>query len=274
MGNYQTTLSDIFDRRAEQRIDSAEEERKTLDDAKAGEEAATIRLLLAYAPALRNGVKWFTRAMGYQPANPDDLEAVRSAAVMGLIVAIHERDPKKCDRLAGLAADKIIESVAEHAMSLCAMYVPQRTLTRFFSILRKANGNVYEAAALAPSFSMSKEAFFAVLSALRNVDSYEGLSEGGERDPEGGHGGEVAADSLFEIRSRFESEVEDRILAEAALDAVDDLEEDVCRLAYGFSDYDPVPDAEIGARLGLSRPKTQRVRAGALVKMRSALGVS
>lgn len=69
-------------------------------------------------------------------------------------------------------------------------------------------------------------------------------------------------------------DVEDRLLVEAAFAAVDDLEEEVCRLAYGFSDYDPIPDSEVGYGLGLSRPKVQRVRASALGKMRDAAGVA
>lgn len=69
-------------------------------------------------------------------------------------------------------------------------------------------------------------------------------------------------------------DVEDAVLAQAALRAVDPLEKAVCVLAYGFDDRDPISDAEIAEELTMSRATTQRTRTRALDKMRSALGVA
>ena len=67
MNDFQAILSDIFDRGAEQRL-SLEEERETIHAAKSGDEAATVALLYAYAPALRNAVARYTEALGADEA--------------------------------------------------------------------------------------------------------------------------------------------------------------------------------------------------------------
>ncbi len=278
MNAFQTVLSEIFDRGVERRFDDVDAEREAIELAKEGDETATVALLYAYASALRNGVRWFANAAPSAP-QAADLEDVRVRAVLGLQEAIRAFDPARHRRLAAIAAGYIADEVASAAEAATAFSVPERTLKRFFGILRKADGNVYEAAALAPQHEMKRETFFAVLSAVRDVTSYDAALGGnsggfdgttGERFAEGVERGIVARP----IWSGEHADAEDRVLVEAAFGAVDELEARVCRLAYGFEEYDPLPDAEIGHRLGMSRPKTQRVRAGALGKMREALGVA
>jgi DNA-directed RNA polymerase specialized sigma subunit len=213
-------------------------------------------------------VAWYTRALTSAPQIAD-LEDVRSQAIVGLLEAIRAFDGDTQTRLAAIAPQYIVDAVAQAASPVAAFSVPKRTLTRFFGILRAADGNVYDAARLAPEYEMKTETFLAVLSAVRDVDSYDALTEAREED--GGQSGDVATSPIWDGR---QADAEDRVLVEAAFRSVDTLEKDVTRLAYGFTEYDPVPDAEIGARLGLSRQKTQRTRSSALGKMREALGVA
>ena len=266
MPSFDSVIADIFDRRAEKRV-SVEEERELLAAAQLGDEDAKLAIFYAYAAALRNGVKWYTRAQPTVPQAPD-LDDVRQSAVLGLLEAIQNFDPAKHDRLAAIAAQYITNAVSVHSQAASGFTIPERTMKRFFGILRKADGNIYEATRIAPQHEMTAETFLSILSAVRNVDGLEALQEGGD-DSVGPR--EIEARSIFGDPA---ADAEDAVLVELAFSAVDDLEEAICRLSYGFADYEPIPDVEVAHRLGLSRPKTQRVRAGALGKMRQALGVA
>lgn len=274
--SYSKALTDIFARNAERRFESAEAERDAILAAKKGDEDATLDLMFAYAPALRNGVKWYTRAIP-SVDRADGLEEIRSVAVFGLLEAIAAFDVDAgYDRLAATVGEYVANAVAEHAQAVCGLTVPSRTLSRFFAILRKAEGNVYEAAALAPKYHMTRETFLAVLSAVRS-ESYDAYAV---KEEEGAVSGdllgktEVSEGGLLPVLDAYEA-VNQRMEVEAAFAAVDDVEEAVCRLAYGFETYgDPVPDGEIGHRLGMTRPTVQRRRASALGKMRDALEVA
>lgn len=268
MPSFNSVIADIFDRRAEKRF-SLEEERELLAAAQLGDEAAKIDLFYAYAPALRNSLKGFVRAQT-AGAQASDLEDVRQSAVMGLLEAIQKFDPATHDRLAAIAAGHIKNAVAAHAQDASGFTIPDTSMKRFFRILRDANGDTEAAALLAPSREMKSETFLAILSAIRNVDGLEAIQDDGVGESTG-QGREIQVRSLFGDPA---ADAEDAVLVDLAFMAVDDLERTVCRLSYGFEDYEPVPDAEVGHRLGLSRPKTQRVRAGALGKMRQALGVA
>ncbi|WNN93694.1 DNA binding protein [Arthrobacter phage CallinAllBarbz] len=271
MTAFDSVLSDIFDRRLDFPAYSVEDEAALVARAKAGDDDATMALVRAYAQTLRKGVK-IASGVAADSRKSSDLDDVKMQAVLGLIEAIHDLDPAVHNRLAAIANDRITRRVAEVAQTSASSFnVPERTLRRFLSIMRAADGNVYEAARLAPTYELSRESFFAILSAVRNVESYD--SSFGE-EGEDNYLANLDASALYG-RVRTDNEiVEDEILVEAAFRAVDGMEEDVVRLAYGFSDYDPVSDAEIAHRMGLSRPKVQRTRAGALGKMRSALGVA
>lgn len=260
-----TVTTEIFNRSAAFAFASAEAEREAIAAAKAGDNSAMEDLLRAYAPALRNAVSGF-RSEGVA-ASADD-EDLRASALLGFVEAVNTFDPEKHEKLAVVVKRVVTRVLREEYLTPAAFTVPDRTLTRFYGILKKAEGNVYEAAALAPQYEMSRETFLAVLSAVRNVDCLDGAPA----DDESQHADPAA--SARPIWDGAATDAEDAILVATAFGAVNDLEEDVCRLSYGFTDYEPIPDAEIGHRLGLSRQKTQRTRSSALGKMRQALGVA
>lgn len=269
--NFDKALADIFDRRVTTGKLPLEEEREALRAAQAGDEAATLKLLYAYAYALRDAIGAYRYAGGVWADGPRDSHLagdLRMAAVEGFLEALYAFDLEGAhSRLAATIEGYVANSMSTAVVAPVAINVPERTLKRFYSILRKAQGDPIKGAALAPQYSMTVETFVSVLTAVRSTQSLDGPTDEADGD---------SPDRLdIQIAGRdYYDDVEDKLLVETAFAAVDDLEEDVCRLAYGFSDYDPIPDAEVGHRLGLSRPKVQRVRASALGKMRNALGVA
>lgn len=236
------------------------EEAATIKAAQSGDEAAILALFSAYAPALRGAVSHYLTA-----SLP--LDDARQAAALGLLEAIHMHDASLSDRLAGMIRTRVHDALSEAVSAATGGFtVPARTLRRFFGILKRADGDIGEAAKLAPEFEMSVDTFYSVLAAVKADESLDLEIET--------NGGADAISVMAEIVAPREiTDAEDRVLVEVAFRAVDGLETQVCSLAYGFADYDPQPDAEVGFRLGFSRLKAQRTRSRALSKMRKALCV-
>ena len=271
MFTFDKALSDIFDRRMTTGSLPLEEEREAIYAGQSGDEAATLKLLYAYAYALREASAKYRYAGGAWAAGPgysDRAAALRMAAVEGFLEALYAFDLDGAhSRLAATMEGYLANSMSSAVVDPVCMNVPERTLKRFFSILRKADGDPIKGAALAPQHSMSPETFTSILRAVRSPLSLAGPSD----DCDGSSDSPNRLDVPLIGRDYYD-DVEDGLLVEAALAAVHGLEENVCRLAYGFSDGGAIPDAEIGHRLGLSRPKVQRVRLSALGKMRKAVG--
>lgn len=273
MHNFDKALRDIFDRRVTTGKLPLKKEREAIRAAKCGDEEATLDLLYAYACALRKVSGMYRHAGGAWAGGPGDCGLAadrRMAAVEGFLKALYAFDLDGIhSRLAATIEGYIADSISTAVIAPSAMSVPERTLKRFYSILRKADGDPVRGATLAPQYSMTTETFTSVLTALRSTQSLDGPSVGADGPGDGPDRLELPA-----CGPDYYDDVEDRLLVEAAFAAVDSLEEGVCRLAYGFSDSDPLPDSEVGHRLGLSRPKAQRVRASALGKMRAAVGLA
>ena len=273
MDNFDKALRDIFDRRVTTGKLPLRKEREAIRAAKCGDEEATLMLLYAYACALRKVSGMYRHAGGARAGCPGDCGPAadrRMAAVEGFLEALYAFDLDGIhSRLAATVEGYVADSISAAVIAPAAMNVPERTLKRFYAILRKADGDPVKGADLAPRYSMTTETFSSVLTAVRSTQSLEGPNDDadGRSDGPGRLEVQVCGPDHYD-------DVENRLLVEAAFAAVDSLEAGVCRLAYGFSDDDPLPDSEVGHRLGLSRPKVQRVRASALGKMRSAFGLA
>jgi len=273
VNTFARTLSEIFDNGAEAPIADPAEERALIADAKRGDEAATVALLLAYAPALRKAVGRYRYAGGLWqdgPTHPSTADDLRSGAVVGLLDAVKAFDPEKHRRLAAIIGGYVADALQVAAPGPVGLHVPRRTLTRFYTVLRRAEGDVVAAAALAPEEGMTVGTFMDALAAVRTADLP--LPSG---DDEADEAARLLWENARPVWSGEHADASDRVLVETAFAAVDELEEEVCRLSYGFETYgEPLADAEVGFRLGLSRPKAQRVRSSALGKMREALAVA
>lgn len=240
------------------------EEVAAIAAAQEGDEAEKMRLVYAYGPALRSSVRRFASAEG----NPDlPVEDLQSTALVGFLTLIEEHDPAASPRLAGRVSAYLTRFLAEEFSAVAAFTVPGRTLRRFYGLVKMHDGDVEAAEAAAPEHGMSREVFRDVLAAVRGTGSLD--ADLGE---EGGPSPVDRATPVFSTTPIVD--VEDRILVDHAFAAVDDEEERICRLSYGFTEYDPQPDAEIAHRMGLTRPTVQRKRGKALGQMRKALGVT
>ncbi|RLK22671.1 DNA-directed RNA polymerase specialized sigma subunit [Micromonospora sp. M71_S20] len=242
-----------------------EEEPAVIAAAQAGDEAATLRLFAAYQPALRAAVKQSMVGLGGRMTRDD----AQQAATLGFLEAlrVYRPDAETGGRLAAFLRHRLADEMTLAASDMTGGFsVPSRTLRRFFGIMARADRDPVEAARIAPDFEMSEETFWLIWTAVRAESSLEEAVEiHGDADR--------AAPVGDASEPRGVADAEDRVLCDLAFRAVDDFERDVCRLAYGFADFDPQPDAEIGHRLGgFSRLKVQRTRTRALGKMRSALG--
>lgn len=250
-----------------------------IEAAQLGDEAATLRLMEAYGPALRAAVSRFSGLL--ENDAPIDTDDARMTAISGFMEALHSHDPAQGDRLAGIVAQYVNEALTEVTKATRpALSVPKRTLSRFFGILREADGDVRAAREMAPSREMSPATFDQILAAAR-PGSIEAL-----RDPNGDGSDfrDLVASPVFTTSPVVD--VEDRILTDAALRACDDDEHRVISLQFGFSPVveivdgervtvDRLPsDREIGDIIGMTRPTVQRRGKSALTKMRKALGVS
>jgi DNA-directed RNA polymerase specialized sigma subunit len=273
MPNFDQALCDIFDRRVTTGTLPLKKEREAIRAAKCGDDEATLKLLYAYACALRKVSGMYRHAGGAWACGPGDSGPAgdrRMAAVEGFLEALYAFDLGGIhSRLAATVEAYIANSISSAASAPAAMNVPDRTLKRFYSILRKADGDPVKGAALAPRYCMTTETFMSVLTALRSTESLDDPS-----DDAGGAAGDPVRLEVPVCGPDYYEDVENKLLVETAFAAVDSLEAGVCRLAYGFSDDGPLPDSEVGHRLGLSRPKVQRMRTSALGKMRSAVGIA
>lgn len=251
------TITDIFATNAPTVELTLDEERSLIAEALLGNQRSSERLLIAYGPALRAAVATHRAIVGYQ-ASPEDVEDMQQQAVIGFYAALQAFDPTRHERLAAVVKENIHAGVREHSAQRLAIYVPERTLTRFFGILRRAGGDVTVGATIAPEYGMRSDTFSDVLAAVRYVEGIIDDEPLGVIDP-----------------LRPVDDVDARVMVKHAFEALegDDTAEKVVRLAYGFSDYEPVADGEVAYRLGLSRPKVQRTRTAALTLMRNHLGV-
>lgn len=231
--------------------DAVELERETLHaavlDAKGGDEQAFGLLARGFALLLRKQARPFA---GILPA-----DEVRTAALIGLLEAVSAVEVPEA--FASVVGRYVQKSLRLAAGEVVPVPVPERTLARYLGVMREAGGDVEAAALLAESFHMSRETFYAVRAALSaaSLESPGAAEWVGSLAVEEWEAPEVLCAAAFE-----------------ALDAGPEVE--VVEAAYGFSDYRPHSDSEIAGDLGWSRPKVQRVRSGALVKMREALCVS
>lgn len=241
------------------------EEAETIAAAQAGDESAAERLLFAYGPVLRNAVARIHERLIEDGTLGADLEDLQASAVAALFEVIVSHDPSLNPRIAGRAYTAIRRALVDEVTSGASFAVPERTLSRYNGIVRAAEGDLEEAERQAPEFGMSREVFRDVRAAVET--NRHDLNATGDEDEAPANYSPIYSPAPI-------VDVEDKILVDLAFRAVDDEEARIVELAYGFTEYDPVPDAEIAHRLGLTRPTAQRKRGKALDKMRKALGAT
>lgn len=244
---FERTVRNIFERGAEELLGEVEL-LDVIERVKAGCNEATVKLLLAHAPALRNSA----RRLGFDKLNASDLIEARNVAAYALVNAASKGKP---------VVEEINEEVEEFfADALGMVKIPPRTLWRYFSILKRAEDDVELALASCGSEAhMSREVFLAVHAAI----SKESLFDPATSE-------EVV---LVGADDASLTDVEDRIMAEIALAAMSDPSRDVCRLVHGFVDGNPRSLSEASVELGLGKTTVFDRHASGLAAGRKALGL-
>jgi RNA polymerase sigma factor (sigma-70 family) len=240
-----------------------EAEAALITAAQAGDPAAKERLIAAYGPVIRAAVRRYGQSsVDSGLTERRSLDDLQQAALLGALEAIAAHDVEVYPRLGQRMVHHLNRVLAEE--NTTAFAVPGRTLTRFYGIMRAADGDPVAAEEIAPEFKMSR-ATFRVLRQLVDARSLD--EQTGDEAP-----------ALDGARPLYAPEpvtdADDRVLVDLAFAAMADDEARVCELHYGFTEYEPVPDAEIAHRLGTSRPTVQRIRARGLDKARRALAAA
>ncbi|GEB46978.1 hypothetical protein MTE01_29230 [Microbacterium testaceum] len=249
-----TTLRAIFDDKlvAREKLEHAEETR-LVRAAQDGDLDAYNTLLRQYAHGLRSlAEQEYARAGGH--VSHDE---TRANVLLAFAEAVHECQAG--DRVAFRLPKATLRVADEHHL-VGGFTIAERTRQRYMQALREA-GPDGDAEAKARELGMTRETFLSVRDAL-GASSFDGILE------EQGDAG-MQAIGL----ERGYSTVEQRADVAKAFAAVDVITGDVIRDAYGFTEYDPIPDAEIAHRRGYSRSKVQRLRSEGLSTMRKALNV-
>ncbi|MDR6866800.1 DNA-directed RNA polymerase sigma subunit (sigma70/sigma32) [Microbacterium resistens] len=238
-----TTLADIFDSKAEalEPLD-LDVEFALIVKAQAGDERATLALMRQYAVGLRGLAKREYARAGEHV----DAEETRQNVALAFMEAL-----AACDGTVRLAAKLQVAAfkVADEFHLVGVLSMSSRARSRFFQVRREV-GVGADVEAVAVELGMSRETYRAVEAALSAapVDDHRN----------------VAVDGGFEA-------VDKGAMCARAFAAVEELTESIIRDAYGFTEYEPIPDGEIAYRRGLSRSKVQRVRTGGLERMRRVL---
>lgn len=258
---------------------SLDDEIAAIEAAQLGDDSATVALLTAYGPVLRSTVgRFITSNFSETSRGALDQDDLRSIALTAFLEVIRDHDASKGERLAGVVSQRITRGLTDEFSEVSAVEVPGRTVRRFYGILREADGDINAARDLAPLREMTHATFDAVLAAV-SADSIDHTIEADRADNRESTYAPVFSPSPV-------VDVEDKILADAALRACDDDEHRVVSLQYGFQavveivdgqrvQVDRLPsDREIGDIIGMTRPTVQRRGKSALSKMRKALGVT
>jgi hypothetical protein len=268
-----TTLRAIFDDKlvTREKLEHAEETR-LIRAAQDGDLGAYETLLMQYAHGLRALVEQeYARAAGHV----DALET-RANVLLAFAEAVHECQTG--ERVAFRLPKAALRVADEHHL-VGGFAIPARTRQRFTQARREA-GPDGDAEAKALELGMTRETFRAVKEAL-DAQSLDDLIGGGLEKANDRAYAPHGAGNNFDSEPRTSSltvergysTVEQRADVAKAFAAVDVITGDVIRDAYGFTEYDPIPDAEIAHRRGYSRSKVQRIRAEGLSTMRKALNV-
>lgn len=259
MNSLQTVFHHIFNNGISQEITS-EREADLIIKAKGGNDEALVDLMFAYGPALRTA---------YYTYSSIDADERQGAIVAGMYEAIWSFDVNKGARLAATLPHSLQEALSTSAGHQNIFNVPKRTLSRFFNILRAAEGDSKKALTLCEGKGMSRMTYLLILQAVQTPELLEILT--GLGDDERGNYLESHAISITTAEPIND---EDDDLLEVAWASVEPVEEQVVRHAYGFESYgDPQTDDEVGEALGFGRMTANRTRHKALTKMRIAVGV-
>lgn len=257
---YGDTINAVFRHGQSIRVTDAAE-RELIDLARGGDSDAAETLILIYGSALA--------ANHY--ARPSSLPEDDSIAALlsRFWEVVYSFDGERFSSIANTLVAWLRKASTEAQAEQWAVRIPDRTLVRFWGVLRRAGGDPAEGARIAPSLEMDSETFWSVWGVVSGRSDLD------------------TAGMFAPAKDPFAA-VDDYSLAHAALRAVDGDERDVTLYAYGFATGEPLTDAEVAEAISerdlsaddfyrgdrsVSRATVQRRRMAALSAMRAAIAV-
>jgi DNA-directed RNA polymerase specialized sigma subunit len=269
------TFNAILSRNDVRPVDDPDEARSLVEAVAAGDSDATYRLLHAVGGTIRSLRSKFRRV---------PREEFDSAVSIALFEVVSDYDFSDGQTTAAVGSLLYKEALpALTATTTGPMRVPHRTVQRYFSVERAAKREAealglddhrFIAPRIAKEHGMSTDCYLDVRNALASCTVTALQSE---LEDTGTNVDRIIEKAASRFLAPEVAEDDDELVA-LAFASVDELEADVCYVAYGFgpeycpeADDNPRSDAEVGETLGLSNSKAYRTRRRALSKMRDAL---
>lgn len=136
-------------------------ELELISKAKAGDNEATQILLDQYEPALRASMRKTYGTL--------DRDEARSAAYSALIEAVWKFDPARHNRLATIIKITLTQELEYESKTKQTFTIPERSLSRYWNILRKADGNHNKAADIADQHGMTRSTWLSIHSSVTST---------------------------------------------------------------------------------------------------------
>lgn len=224
---------------------SAEVECDLILQAQAGSDDAKLELLSAYKPAIVAGANAFARLI---PSREDAI----AAATEGVLMAIRDFDPTRCLRLAGIIRNRVQDALWNTtSASIGAMGIPRTILARYFRLMSdpRVAGDIAATREIATEYQIAAGTAHAVWTSLNNRPL--------DVEP---------ADKADAVAC-----IEDRILAQIALDAMAPADRAVVSRRCGFDGHRELTIEEVADTLDLTLAAAKLAYARGLAAGRLAL---
>ena len=233
-----------------------------IEEYRAGDTGARDQLVERYMPL----VKSLAARYSGRGEPQEDLIQVGS---IGLLLSIERFDTERQVQFTTYAVPTIVGEIQRHFRDRAwALHVPRRMKELSVRLSRTVQAQTAElgrAPTIAELAQMTGAAEDEVVEALQTSEAYStrSLSQPLGHD---GSNDETMQDVLGRDDSGF-SEVEDTVLIEEGLDALDERERRIVELRF----FDGLTQSEIAARIGISQMHVSRLLRRALVTMRGRL---
>ena len=235
---------------------------RLLEAHRAGDPVARDRIVERYMPLVRSVASRYA-------GRGEPLEDLVQVGSIGLVLAIERFDLERGVQFTTYAVPTIVGEIQRHFRDrVWALHVPRRMkelslrLTRTIEAETADLGRSPTIAELAQTMGLEEDE---VVEALETYHAYstrslsQPLGQGGGTD-------ETMEDMLGQHETGYE-EVEDGVLVEAGLDALDERERAIVEMRF----FEGLTQSEIAARIGISQMHVSRLLRRSLHVMRGRL---
>ena len=228
---------------------------------RAGDESARDQLIERYMPLVKNlAARYSGRGEPHE-----DLIQVGS---IGLLLSIERFDTSREVQFTTYAVPTIVGEIQRHFRDRAwALHVPRRMKelsVRISRTVQTQTADLGRAPTIAELAAMTGASEEDVVEALQTSEAYSTRSLS---QPLGHDGDDETMQDVLGHDDRGFAEVEDMVLVEAGLDALDERERRIVELRF----FDGLTQSEIAAQIGISQMHVSRLLRRALITMRGRL---